>query len=98
MSIKEKFKYVWNVVLGPDYTDSVDIEKSDDPNMKELKDSLNRVKTMEQGLSSSSSNNNKAGKGKSSKVVETVSIDLEAVKAAKVSAQKQQTAEKEQER
>ena len=89
MKLKEKLSHFWNVTLGADYIEEIDIEKSTAPEMKELKESLNRIKILEnrQELATSTP---KGGKGNSGKVVETVAIDPRAVKAmANLAKQKQ---------
>ena len=80
MSIKEKLSYFWNVTLGVDTQDVIDIETSTDVKYKELKESLQRVNEMERKLDAS----NKTGKsGKSSKdVVQKVDIDYKTIKQA----------------
>ena len=95
MSLKERISYFWNVTLGVDIQEpQEDIETSTNPELAELKKSLERVKSLEE-KSSNSSNNNKGGKRKS-KVVETVVIDPKVV--SKVAEKKKESTSKDIER
>ena len=89
MSVKEKFLYFWNVVLGPDIQDGDNIkDKKIDEAFSETEAKLDSLKDKYFGV------NNKAGKagkgGKSNKLdVPTVTIDTKAVeKTQKSKAQK----------
>ena len=91
MSLKEKLIHFWNVTLGEDIQEQEDIETSNNPEYAELKKSLERVKVLEEKVTTSN-NGKKGGKGNSgkSKVVETVEIDTSAV-AKQEKAQKEST-------
>ncbi|MCI9177567.1 MAG: hypothetical protein HFJ28_03110 [Clostridia bacterium] len=93
MKLKEKLSHFWNVTLGADYIEEIDIEKSTAPEMKELKESLNRIKFLEKRQEAVTSTL-KGGKGNSEKVVETVVIDPRAVKAMADLAKAKQTVQK----
>ena len=83
--------FLKTIFIDVDYPDGeeIDIGKSDNPKMKELKDSLNRVDALERNFYVSSNSTPKGGKGNS--IVETVAIDPKAVKAmADLSNKKQQ--------
>ena len=68
--------FLKTIFIDVDYPDGeeIDIGKSDNPKMKELKDSLNRVDALERNFYISSNSNPKGGKGNSN-VVEKVSVD-----------------------
>ena len=88
MNLIEKLTYFWNVTLGIDCPDEVEIESDGSILAEEWEKSLERVGEMEKKFTSTS---NKAGKGgKSNKLdVPTVTIDTKAVeKAQKSKAQK----------
>lgn len=89
--------FLKTIFIDVDYPDGeeIDIGNSNDPKMKELKDSLNRVDGIERNFYISSSSNPKGGK--SNNIVETVAIDPKAVKAmAELSDKKQKVSTKEQ--
>ena len=96
MSLKERISHFWNVTLGVDIPEQEDIETSSNPELAELKESLERVKALEEKATSKHNNGGKkGGKGKS-KVVETVTIDPREV--LKVSEMKKENASKDMER
>ena len=68
--------FLKTIFIDVDYPDGkeMDIGNSNDPKMKELKDSLNRVDDIERNFYISSSSNPKGGKGNSN-VVEKVDVD-----------------------
>ena len=79
MRVKEKsnfLSFLKTIFIDVDYPDGeeMDIGNSNDPKMKELKDSLNRVDDIERNFYISSNSNPKGGKGNSN-VVEKVSVD-----------------------
>ncbi|MCI9039297.1 MAG: hypothetical protein HFJ29_05455 [Clostridia bacterium] len=91
MRMKEKnnfLSFLKMIFIDVDNTgEEIDIEKSEDPKMKELKESLKRVDALERDFYVSSSS---PKGGKSNGIVETVTIDPKAVKAmAELSSQKQ---------
>ena len=91
MSVREKISYIWNVILGEDYPDEVEIQSNGTIEMEELQESLRRVEEIEKKLNSTNGNAGKGGKSSKSKVVETVTIDPKAVKKmAEKSVQKQE--------
>ena len=98
MNLKEKLSYFWNVTLGEDYPQAEDIEKSNNPEFAELKESLNRIQAMENKYSKPSGSN-KVGKGNSekNKIVETVVVNPKAVTKA-VEANKENTSKEIEER
>ena len=70
MNLVKSLSHFWNVTLGVDCPEETKIE--DNPEMEELKASLERIEKLEQKLSTT----NNAGKGgKASKVVETVTVE-----------------------
>ena len=88
MSLVKNLSHFWNVTLGVDCPDEVEIVSDGSILIEELKESQKRVEGIEQKFTSTS---NKAGKGgKSNKLdVPTVTIDTKAVeKAQKSKAQK----------
>ena len=88
MSLKEKLSYFWNVTLGEDYPEAEDIEKSNNPEFAELKESLNRVQDIENKFSNSTVSK-KPVKENKNKIVKTVVIDQKA--AAKTAETKKET-------
>ena len=88
MSLKEKLSYFWNVTLGEDYPEAEDIEKSNNPEFAELKESLNRVQDIENKFSNSTASK-KPVKENKNKIVKTVVIDQKA--AAKTAEAKKET-------
>ena len=77
MNLVKSLSHFWNVTLGVDCPEETKIE--DNPEMEELKASLERIEKLEQKLTTT----NNAGKGgKASKVVETVTVDPKLAKKA----------------
>lgn len=74
MNLKEKLSYFWNVTLGEDYPETENVEKSNNPEFAELKESLNRIEEMENTYSKPASSS-KGGKGS---IVQNVSVDEKA--------------------
>lgn len=68
--------FLKTIFIDVDYPDGkeMDIGNSNDPKMKELKDSLNRVDSIERNFYISSSSTPKGGKGNNN-VVEKVNVD-----------------------
>lgn len=68
--------FLKTIFIDVDYPDGeeIDIGKSDNPKMKELKDSLNRVDALERNFYIASSSNPKGGKGNSN-IVDKVNVD-----------------------
>lgn len=68
--------FLKTIFIDVDYPngEEMDIGNSNDPKMKELKDSLNRVDNIERNFYISSSSNPKGGKGNSN-VVDKVNVD-----------------------
>lgn len=94
MRIKEKNSFrnfLKMIFIDVDNTEEeIDITKSNEPSMKELQESLNRIDTFERNFYVSSSSNHKGGKG-SSNVVEKVDVDnSKAIKQADRSARAEQ--------
>ncbi len=91
MSLLKSLSRFWNVTLGPDYPDEVEIKSDGTIEMEELQESLRRVEEIEKKLNSTNGNAGKGGKSSKSKVVETVTIDPKALeKMAEKAAQKQE--------
>ncbi len=76
MNIKEKWKHFWNVTLGPDCAEEVDIMDSNNPEYRVLQASLKKVNQMYDSLNSPSGNSTKASKGNSNRnpVVDKVNV------------------------
>ncbi len=79
MRVKEKnnfLSFLKTIFIDVDYPEGeeVDIGKSNDPKMKELRDSLNRVDALERNFYVSSNSAPKGGKG-SNKIVDKVNVD-----------------------
>lgn len=79
MRVKEKnnfLSFLKTIFIDVDYPDGeeMDIGKSEDPKMTELKDSLNRVNALERSFYVSSSSAPKGGKGNSN-IVDKVNVD-----------------------
>ena len=72
MKLLKELNHFWNVTLGADYPDEVNIE-GDSAEMQELQESLKRLENMENKVNSTSSKSGKGGKG--SQVVEKVKAD-----------------------
>lgn len=79
MRVKEKnnfLSFLKTIFIDVDYPEGeeMNIGKSEDPKMKELKESLNRVDALERKFYVSSNSAPKGGKGNSN-VVEKVNVD-----------------------
>ena len=96
MNLKEKISYFWNVTLGVDIPEQENIETSNNPELAELKKSLERIKTLEEKAKSKNSNSGKKGGKGNTKIVETVVVDPRAI--SKASEMKKESIDKDIER
>lgn len=92
MNLKEKLSYFWNVTLGEDYPEEVNIEGSNLPEYAELKASLSRVQAIEKNFSKPSTGPSTGKKGGKGSIVQNVSVDEKA--AAEVAEAKKGNKEK----
>ena len=97
MKLKERLSHFWNDTLGVDYEEEIDIENSQRPEDKELKQALEKVSELEKKYRIPNSSN--GGKNAGKKIVEKVDVDnTKATEEAEKKAEQQKTVDEREER
>lgn len=97
MKLKERLSHFWNDTLGVDYEEEIDIENSQRPEDKELKQALGKVSELEKKYRISNSSN--GGKNAGKKIVEKVDVDnAKATEKAEKKVEQQKTVDEREER
>lgn len=100
MSLRERISHFWNDTLGVDCPEEIDISASNNPDDKELQESLSRVDEIEKKYKVALATSNKGGKSNSGKnIVEQVEVNSsKAIKQAEQKAVESKQVESKEER